>query len=157
MGRSSLRTGGKYDFRCCYPVSPLGSSVCAKALSERTKSSSLLIISFTVARALSEKCFANSGHLSESMNDAIFMTSDTPMMNPVSTVHLSLNAVNDSLALLTILVISCGSLKHAIQTEYLAANASLKSDHSSMLLAGRRSNHPLAGPSRVCWNILHQA
>ncbi|GKB34587.1 hypothetical protein Tco_0879529 [Tanacetum coccineum] len=41
----------------------------------------------------------------QSMNDEIFITSGTPMMNPVSTVHLSLNAVRVSLAFLTILVI----------------------------------------------------
>ncbi|GKA98630.1 hypothetical protein Tco_0826567 [Tanacetum coccineum] len=109
----------------------------------------------TVLGTLFENHFANSGHLSESMNDEIFMIFGTPMMNPVSTVHLSLNAASDSLALLTILVTSCGSLKHALLTEYLAVNASLRSNHSLMLLDGRRSNQPLADPSRVCWNILH--
>ncbi|GJU49238.1 hypothetical protein Tco_1218793 [Tanacetum coccineum] len=89
------------------------------------------------------------------MNDAIFMTSGTPIIKPVSTVHLSLNVVSDSSAFLTIFMISCGSLKHALRTEYLAANASLSFDHLLMLLAGRRSNHPLADPSRVYWNILH--
>ncbi|GKD43160.1 hypothetical protein Tco_1267805 [Tanacetum coccineum] len=134
-----------------------GSSVRAKSSSERTKSSTLTIISSTITGALLEKRFANSEYLSESINDVIFMTSSTPIMKPVFTVKLSLNVVNDSLAFLTIFVISCGSLKHALQTEYLAANASLSFDHSLMLLVGRRLNYPLAAPFRLntCWNILH--
>ncbi|GJX73083.1 hypothetical protein Tco_0311678 [Tanacetum coccineum] len=127
----------------CIP-SPVVASIIAP--SNRTKSSSLVIISFTVVGTLLEKRFANSGDFTESINEEIFMTSSTPIMKPVFTVHLSLNVVSDSLALRTILVISWGSLKHALLTKYLAANVFLMSDHSSILLVGNRSNHPLADP-----------
>ncbi|GJY54534.1 hypothetical protein Tco_0446198 [Tanacetum coccineum] len=90
--------------------SPGGSSVRAYASSAQTNSSTLLIISSTVLGMLLEKRFASSGDFIESMKDEIFMTSETPMMRPVSTVHLSLNGGRVSLALLTTLVISWGSL-----------------------------------------------
>ncbi|GKB84450.1 hypothetical protein Tco_0956722 [Tanacetum coccineum] len=132
-GKASLPLKGRDTLRWVPPVSPFGSSVLAYAALDRTKTSNLSIISFTVTGTLSEKRLTNSDDLTESMNDEIFITSGTPMIKPVSTVHLSLNVVNDSLALLTILVISCGSLKHALLTEYLATNASLNSAHSLML------------------------
>ncbi|GKB67896.1 hypothetical protein Tco_0929308 [Tanacetum coccineum] len=89
------------------------------------------------------------------MNDDIFMTSGTPMIKPVSMIYLSLKATRISLAFLIILVISVGSLKHALLVENLVVNCCLSSTHPSMLPPKRFSNHLLAFPSRVCWNIRH--
>nr|GEV01597.1 hypothetical protein [Tanacetum cinerariifolium] len=89
------------------------------------------------------------------MNDDIFMTSSTLVIKPVYTIHLSLKATRVLLAFLTILVISVGYLKHAILVENLSVNCCLSSTHPSMLPSERFSNHPLAHPSRVCWNIRH--
>ncbi|GKB73451.1 hypothetical protein Tco_0934863 [Tanacetum coccineum] len=59
------------------------------------------------------------------------------------------------LAFLTILVISVGSLKHALLVENLVVNCCPSSTYPSMLPRERFLNHPLALPSRVCWNTRH--
>ncbi|GKA22569.1 hypothetical protein Tco_0708531 [Tanacetum coccineum] len=113
--------------------SPFGSSVLAKASSERMKSSTLTIISSAVLGTLSKYRFASLGHLCASMNDEIFMISGIPRMNHVSTIHRSLNAISVSFVFLTILVISVGSLKHALHVEKLVVNYSWSSNHLLML------------------------
>ncbi|GKE87055.1 hypothetical protein Tco_1564530 [Tanacetum coccineum] len=70
------------------------------------------------------------------MNDDILMTSGTPVIKHVSTIHLSLKATRVSLAFLIILVISVGSLKHALLVENLVVNYFLSSAHPSMLPPG---------------------
>ncbi|GJS69101.1 ribonuclease H-like domain-containing protein [Tanacetum coccineum] len=76
-------------------------------------------------------------------------------MYPISSVQRSLKSGNVSLALRMIFDTSVGSLLHFL----LRANLSMNFCHRSVQLLmeplGIRSNHPLAGPSNACWNILH--
>nr|GEV27810.1 transposon TX1 [Tanacetum cinerariifolium] len=74
------------------------------------------------------------------MNDDIFMTYGTPVIKHVSTIHLSLKVARVSLAGITILVISVGSLKHALLVENLVVYCCLSSTHPLMLPCERPAN-----------------
>nr|GEU91524.1 hypothetical protein [Tanacetum cinerariifolium] len=130
-----------------------------KDSSDLTKSSSLVIISSTVFGTLSEYRLASFGHLWASTNDDIYMTSGTPVIKPVSTIHHSLKVTRVSLAFLTILVIYVGSLKHALLVESLVVNCRLSSVHPSTLPCervhrGRESTEMIFGSVVPSYNLM---